>query len=302
MKPRQLEAFRAVMESQTVTRAAEMLHITQPATTRLIADLEASVGFPLFLRARGRLHPTPEALALNEEVTRSLVGLDRIARAADEIRLQQRGSLQVVAAPAMAASMLPRAIADFVKGRPEVQISLLMHSSRTVVDMITGHRCDVGFPILTLDFASPQGRLLASTRMACAIPRGHRLDGRPVVYPTDLAGEPFISHSQALTTRLKIDAVFASHGVERKLQLESQVSATICRFVEAGLGVAIVDAVTASDFPRDGVHFALFEPTLVTDFSVLTPPQQGTSQLRDSFITHVREYLLAHIEPRFVIE
>ena len=66
MKIRQLEAFRAVMVWQTVTRAAEALHVSQPAVTRLIADLEESVGFQLFSRIRGRLHPTAEGEALYE--------------------------------------------------------------------------------------------------------------------------------------------------------------------------------------------------------------------------------------------
>ena len=84
MKTRQLEAFRAVMLYRTVTLASEMLHISQPATTRLLADLESSLRIKLFDRVKGRLHPTVEAQALYEEVQRSLVGMDRIARAADE--------------------------------------------------------------------------------------------------------------------------------------------------------------------------------------------------------------------------
>jgi len=64
MRIRQLEAFRAVMLCQTVTKASEMLHISQPAATRLIADLEESIGFTLFERIRGRLIPTPEAQTL----------------------------------------------------------------------------------------------------------------------------------------------------------------------------------------------------------------------------------------------
>ncbi|MDX1606470.1 MAG: LysR family transcriptional regulator, partial [Candidatus Competibacterales bacterium] len=68
MKPRQLEAFRTVMRGHTVTRTAELLFISQPAVTRLLADLEHSVGFTLFERRKGRLHATPEAQALYEEV------------------------------------------------------------------------------------------------------------------------------------------------------------------------------------------------------------------------------------------
>ena len=94
---------------QTVTLASEMLHISQPATTRLLADLERSLKFTLFDRVKGRLYPTVEAQALYEEVQRSLVGVDRIARAADEIRNLRRGTLLVAGAPAIKPAQLSTA-------------------------------------------------------------------------------------------------------------------------------------------------------------------------------------------------
>lgn len=301
MKIRQLEAFRAVMVYQTVTRAAESLHISQPATTRLIADLEERVGFPLFLRARGRLYPTPEAVSLNEEVMRSLVGVERIARAAEDIRTQQRGSLQIAAAPAIAISLLPRAIAAFVATRPDANITLLMHSSRTVVDMVLGQRCDVGFPILSVDMAGTHGELLISARMVCALPAGHRLTDKPVIRPHDLEGESFISHPKTLDTRLKMDSLFAAHGVKRHMRVESQVSMSICHFVEAGLGVALIDPITASVYQGNGVHFVPFEPAIQTDFAVLTPGDREPSLLLKAFISHVREHTYRTIEERFIV-
>lgn len=301
MKIRQLEAFRAVMIHQTVTRAAEALHISQPATTRLIADLEESVGFALFLRARGRLYPTPEAMSLNEEVMRSLVGVERIAQAADDIRTQQRGSLQIAAAPAIAISLLPHAIAEFVATRPDAHIALLMHSSRTVLDMVQGQRCDVGFPILSVDMSSTHGELLIAARMVCAVPVGHRLSSRQVIRPEDLEGESFISHPKTIHTRLETDSVFAAHGVERQLRVECQVSMSICHFVEAGLGVSLVEAVTASVYRGDGVRFIPFEPAMKTNFSVLTPTNRKPSLLLQAFIAHVREYAHRTIEERFIV-
>ena len=86
MKSRQLEAFRAVILRHSITRAAEMLHITQPAVTRLILDLETEIGFSLFTREKGRLFPTSDALLLYQEVERSFVGVERIAHAAQQIR------------------------------------------------------------------------------------------------------------------------------------------------------------------------------------------------------------------------
>jgi len=287
---------------QTVTLASEMLHISQPATTRLLADLETSLGFALFDRVKGRLYPTVEAQALYEEVQRSLAGVDRIARAADEIRNLSRGTLQIAAAPAIALSFLPHAIADFLKTRPEAHVSLVVHSSRSVLDMVIGQRCDVGFARLTMTHASTHGERLVSAKMVCAMPAGHRLCALDIIRPVDLAGERFVAHQRSVEARLEIDSLFASHGVELKLQTESQVSHAICSFVEAGAGVSLIDAITAWGYRGTGVVFKPFEPVLVTDFALLTPSQRPAPLLLKPFISHVRKFARAELGPGVIAE
>jgi DNA-binding transcriptional LysR family regulator len=287
---------------QTVTLASEMLHISQPATTRLLADLERSLKFKLFDRVKGRLHPTVEAQALYEEVQRSLAGVDRISRAADEIRDLRRGTLQIAAAPAIALSFLPHAIADYLKTRPEAHVSLAMHSSRSVVDMVIGQRCDVGFAILTMNRKSAHGKRLISTRMVCALPAGHRLCARDTIRPADLAGERFVAHPGSVESRLQIDALFAAHGVELKRQMECTISHAICSFVEAGAGVSVIDAISAWGYRGKGVVFKPFEPSIVTDFSFLTPSQRPAPLLLKSFVAHVREFALAELGAGIIAE
>src|SRR5258708_21111610 len=107
IKIRQVEAFRALMQRHTVTRAAQTLHVSQPAVSRLLADFEAGVGFTLFERQQGRLVPTAEARVLYEEVERAFVGLDRISHAAQPIRAMRLGSFRVPGSPAVALHLRP---------------------------------------------------------------------------------------------------------------------------------------------------------------------------------------------------
>ncbi|WP_174365729.1 LysR substrate-binding domain-containing protein [uncultured Caballeronia sp.] len=301
MKIRQLEAFRAVMLYQTVTLASEMLHISQPATTRLLADLESSLRFKLFDRVKGRLIPTVEAQTLYEEVQRSLAGVDRIARVADEIRDMRHGTLQVAAAPAIALSFLPHAISDYLKTRPEAHIALAVHSSRSVVDRVIGQRCDVGFAILSMNHASAHGERLISVRMVCALPAGHRLCALDTITPTDLAGERFVAHPRSVESRLRMDALFAAHGVEMKAQMECQLGHAICAFIEAGAGVSVIDAISAWGYRGSGVVFKPFEPSLVTDFALLTPSQRPAPLLLKPFVAHVRAFAIAELGPAVLV-
>jgi DNA-binding transcriptional LysR family regulator len=86
MNFRQLEIYRAVMMSGSASRASELLEITQPAVSRSIAELEASMGFSLFDRVRGRLVPTPEGQMFFTDVVASFVGLDTLRASAARIR------------------------------------------------------------------------------------------------------------------------------------------------------------------------------------------------------------------------
>ncbi|APW40164.1 LysR family transcriptional regulator [Rhodoferax koreense] len=303
MRLRQLEAFRAIMLCQTVTRAADMLFISQPAVTRLLADLEESVGFPLFERTRGRLHPTAEAQLLYEEVDRSLIGVERIARAAHAIKTQQRGSLHVAAPPSMALSFLPRAIAAFVADHGETKIMLGVYDSRSIVDMVIGQRCDLGIVNLSISHTGTHGDSLLSAAHVCAMPVGHRLASKELIVPTDIEGELFICQPSHLGTRLLIDAMFAAYGVKyRAAPVESPVAFTLCSLVAAGQGISLVDAVTAMEYKGQDLRFIPFEPPVPLEFSVLTPLQRKPPKLVEAFLAHLRKFAIAELDPRLVLK
>ena len=295
MNLRQLEAFRAVILGQTVTRAAEMLHISQPAATRLIASLEEDIGFALFDRIKGRLQPTAEAMTLYQEVQRSLIGVERIARTARDIHNLKRGALQIACAPAMGLSFLPRAIGGFIAEHDQVQISLVVNSSREVIDLVASQRCDLGIIVLPNTYPSPRGEKLLATRMLCAVPAGHRLQDKPLIVPQDLEGEAFISYPHSIGSRQQIDTIFATHNVQRQLRLETQLSLPMCGFVEQGLGVALVDAISAVEYRGKGIVFKAFEPAIEMDFCMLLPVHGEASRLQDSFLEHMHAFIKREI-------
>lgn len=107
MQIRQLECFRALMVSGTMTRAAELLGISQPSVSNTIAGLEEELGFTLFIRQAGRLYPTPEAHLFFEEVSRSLAAVASTERAAKEIRSGKYGRLSMPPIPAFRPPFCP---------------------------------------------------------------------------------------------------------------------------------------------------------------------------------------------------
>lgn len=288
LKIRQVEAFRAVMLRHTVTSAADSLHISQPAVSRLIADLESRVGFVLFDRQQGRLSPTAEARVLFEEVERAFVGMDRIALAAQQIRAMRRGSLRVAGSPAVALDLLPAVIARFVERHAGIDVNLLAHSATTVVEKVASGQCDVGLIAEPIPHPAVKSERLTNAEMRCILPRGHRLARRASLRPADLRGERFISFPQSFDARSAIDRVFVEAGVSRDLVIEAQLSQAIVALVANGAGVALIDPVTAA-YAQQRVAVRDFAPAVQDHFYIVTNASQPMPVVAETFCADVRE-------------
>lgn len=287
MKPavnfRQLEAFRAVIECGTVTAASERLFITQPAVTRLIRDLETSIGVNLFERRTGRLVATPEAQILYEEVERSFVGLNHIMQTAADLRRLRIGRLRIAAMPALALGFLPRVIARFHRRHPSTNISLQIRSSVKVAEWLESQQMDLGFATLGQAHPAIEREIFLDAECVAILPEGHRLARKTRLVPRDFAGENFISLGPDLDERRRIDKVFADAGVERRLLIHSQLSLAICNMVAQGLGVALVEPVTAAECLGGGIVARPFSPPIAFRFTLLFPAYRARSKLAQAF-------------------
>src|SRR4029077_2901781 len=201
-------AFRAMMLTGSVTEAAAVMAVTQPAVSRLLRDFQALLKMKLFEKRGTGLVPTAAATALYTEVERSFVGLERITAADEEIRTRRTGTLRVAALPALANGFLPRLIGHFLMERPNLTLSCVGVISPLVVDWVLNNQCDVGFAEVPIVHAGlPSARLPALPRVAI-MPDGHRLTAKSVLAPRDFAGESFVSLTVGTTGRHMIDQAF----------------------------------------------------------------------------------------------
>lgn len=286
---RQLEAFRAVMLGKTITRAAELMFISQPAVTRLINDLESKIGFALFERRKKRLYPTPEAHAFYEEIERTFSGLEKLNIAAREIRDFRSGSLAIAALPALGLGYLPGVISEFTKGRPDLSISFNIRSSKKVSELVATQRVDMGFTEATDFDVGVDADLFLTTRMVCILPENHPLASQAQIAASDMDGEVFIGEGGWQLTSNDIDHYFTEQGVKRKIQIATQLHATAGDFVLAGAGISIVDPLTADRFAQLGVQVRPFTPPLEFKFYVIFPEGRPRSRLVVKFVELLRD-------------
>ncbi|CDZ54449.1 LysR substrate-binding domain-containing protein [Neorhizobium galegae] len=287
LNPRQVEAFRAVMMTGSMTAAADLLRVTQPAVSRLIKDLEADLNFRLFRRDGNRLIPTQEGTILFAEVDRFYIGMDRVAKIAKELRHTRTGSLRIAAISSLCLSCMTDAIREFNAGRPAVRVTLESLNSLSILELVAGRHFDIGFAQVGGEFPGVSVLSLPSPEAVCVLPVDLPISAKPVIECKDLEGLPFISLGRNQPFRLKVDEMFAGAGVARQEILETSLAASAVAMVASGMGVSIVDPFSAAKFENDGYVTRPFSPRLTFDVQAVTPPHHN-SRLGHEFLQIVR--------------
>lgn len=293
LNTRQLDAFRRVMETGSVSRAAEIMGLTQPAVSKLIGALEAQLGFVLFRRERHRLAPTAEALIFNQESAHLFGQFRRLDRLAEELRRASRGHLVIGSAPVAGLALLPPIIHRFQQERGDVSVSLLIQSSPKLTELAASQLIDVGIGLLPMDDPSVANETLFRGHWVCVLPPGHRLATEAAILPEQLAGEPFISLGDEDQTRHAIDYIFEEAGVSRILRTSCQLGMAACEMVRLGAGVTLMDPVTAYARANADLVVRPFRHAACFELKLLLPRGRTPSAVRDAFIAHLRESVAA---------
>ena len=296
LHPRQLEAFRAVMLSGGMAAATELLHISQPAISRLIRDFEGSVGMKLFERVGNRLIPCDEAITLYREVDRFYVGMDRIAKVAENIRAVKGGSIRIGVVSALETSCMDEIVARFLEKHPDTSIALEINASRTVLDFVATRYVDVGIIQIGTDSQDVHVRPLPILNAVCVLPCEHRLVQCSIIRPKDLIGESIISVGRNSPLRLRIDGMLDTEEIQCKRQIETSLIGA-CALCAKGVGIALADPLIAAHFQeRGGVVWRPFEPTIPVEFALIFPRHILRTALIEEFASLVRSEIQKRAE------
>lgn len=299
MNLKQLQAFREVMLTGSVSEAGRNLSRTQPAITTMIAGLEKSVGYELFSRRGGRLHPVPEAHYLLDEANIILDRLASVQRTMKSIRNLERGSIRLASMPGPAAFLLPELISRFVSDRDGVKVTLLSRSSPQVQQLISVQQFDVGLADLGLDgdVESPLvSHKVIKLECLCAMRSDDPLASKSVITPQDLDGLPmatlYESHPTTIQTRMAFEAAQASLNI----CFETQYYLPALTFVERSLAYAIVDPLSAESYriykvDNPQLVFRAFEPAVFLVTAVMTPIHRPISKLAKAFTEYLEQEL-----------
>lgn len=277
-----------VMTNGTTARAAEVLHISQPAVSKMIQELERSLGFDLFHRIKGRLQPTAEGQLFFREVEQAFLGLTHLRGAAARIRDYGSGELRIACLSALSTNVLPRALRAFMDRNPNIAITFQARMSSVVRDLVASGQFDLGVVADEIDRTGVEAQEFARFRVAVALPEGHPLEVRKVIRPVDLVDQPFIALAPEDTTRREAERAFEVAGVSVRTVIETPYSTTICSMVAAGIGLGLVNPLTAEPYVGHGLSLRPFEPALHFRTLLITPPNRLPSRILEEFIRELK--------------
>lgn len=255
MNLRQIEVFRAVMLSGSVTNAARLLHVSQPGISRMLGHIELQLGVQLFERRKGRLNATPEAHALHGEVERVYQGVQRIDECARRLKTGAQLSLRVLASPSVGLELVPRALSRLAAHFPDARLYLETALVRDMVGQLIVGEADVAISTLPIEHALLASRRVGRWSLACVFPRGHALARQRHVSPRDVLKERLIAFSDDTPQGKFIEEWRRGITTEPQLQIEVRSGQVACSLVASGAGLAIVDTLTARAWRDDRIEF-----------------------------------------------
>lgn len=279
---RQIEAFKAVIECGTVSAAAELLNISQPAMSQLVAHLELDSDLKLFDRIKGRLVPTERGLRLYDEVGRIFAGVRQVENAIEVIRREEQGTLAVGVMPALASTFIPRVLPSFLRREGKVFCSVNQLSSQWILDWLVARKLDVG--LVGAGFDNPYVKLepLLAHPLVCIMPTDHPLTAKRLIEPDDLDDVPFIALHPDTHAGRRVQTMFETHGVRPRTVAIANVAPTLCECVAAGVGVSLLHPLSVSG-REHRLAIRRFEPEIMYHFQLCRSADNRNAAIVDAF-------------------
>jgi len=290
MRLKHIEVFNAVMLAGTVSAAARLLHVTQPAVTQALQHAELQLGFVLFTRQRNRLVPTREAQTLYPEVQRLMSQLESVRRMAAALGSGEGHHFRVLVVPSLAVQALPDALQIFRRKYPAIPVSIRTLHSNDIAQAIALQEGDVGIVYGRLPHPALHDELVATGRLVCvSAVQGRGADRRTTVALEDILREPFIRIDERDPLGAMLADQWSRRGLVPRAGMTVQTHHIAMVMAERGFGPAIIDSFTARASVGETLHTRSLVPEIPVEVRALLPQGLRSPRTVADFIEAFRK-------------
>jgi len=298
MADRRLQVFHTVARLLSFTKAAETLHMTQPAVTFQVRQLEEYFNTRLFDRTHNRISMTDAGKKVYEYADRIFEFYTEMENAVREMTGDINGTLTVGASTTIAEYMLPTLLGDFKEHYPEVTIHLKVSNSDGIVSMVENNTIDLGVVESSVANKNLVVENCKRDQLVAIVPPGHPMDGKRTVEFSELLEYPFICREDGSGTREVIDNCLRQSrhsGAALKIAMELGSPEAVKGAVEAGMGVSVVSQATIRKELRLNTLVALdLDPPLDRPFSFVHQKQKFRFRAMEELLDFARGYCDTH--------
>ncbi len=240
---RQLRYALAVWREGTFVKAAEKVHISQPAISEQVSQLEATIGFELFRRTGHGVEVTDLGRTFLLEAEEVYLGMLQLNETASRLRGAQGGLFSIGLSSGVTPFLVPKIIEALKDVSPRLRLAVSTATTRQIYKSLLDDSLEIGFTVETNPRVLPRELLserVASDRMTLVVPRGHRFTRRKSVRLKELEAEPLIMNELSVGYSEIVMSMFSDLGLQANIAAICDNFTTIVAMVRAGAGISLI--------------------------------------------------------------
>lgn len=287
MDIRQLHFFVEIVKQSSFTKAAERLHVAQPAVSMAMKKLEEELDLALFNRLERKVSLTAEGETFLRHAEKILEDVRATETEMEELRGLAKGEVRVGIPPMMSAYFFPQIISDFSLRYPNLHLTIAGEGASTIQSRILEGELDLGVVAGTVFPETLEMRKLLREEVIACVPRSHPLAQREAISLADFAREQLILYQEGYYLRELIFEVLKGAGLAPKIQFETNLYSLIKPLICKGMGISVfLRMVVAED---DDLKALSFDPPLYLDLSIGWKKHRYLSRANRAFLEFLLE-------------
>lgn len=275
LNARQIEAIAAVARTGSVTEAANLLGVSQPAVSMMLRECNDLVGFPLFERRRGRMQPAQETSLLIPEMDSIIDGLHRIGRLLGDLREASTGRVRLALPAVLADALLPHALTSFQRELATLNLQIL--STEDPVTDVESDNADLGLALGPVADRHASTNDIGLTSLVCAMHVDHPLARRRHLTVDDFCGTAIVRFDDGSSLGALQRGIFHQAGFLPEVTCQVSSVSTALALAERNIGIAIVPDLTVG-LARRGLAIVRFVPETALVLRLVLPTDRRVSR------------------------